>query len=43
MWSNLLMLAEEEGYVFNLRNGLLVLLIIGLLVGLKIYKSKRMT
>lgn len=47
MIQNLLMLAQEESSepsaVFNLRNGVLVLVIIVLLVGYKIYKNKTMS
>lgn len=34
-----LMLAQENA-IFNLRNGILVLLLIAILVGYKIYKDK---
>ncbi len=46
MIADLLFLAvqeiEEPSAIFNLRNGIFVLVIIGLLVGLKIYKNKTM-
>ncbi len=46
MIQNLLMLAQEEtsepSAIFNLRNLILVVVIVGLLVGLKIYKNKTM-
>ncbi len=46
MIADLLILAIEEvkqpSAIFNLRNGIFVLVIVGLLVGLKIYKNKTM-
>ena len=42
MLANMLMLAQEDSAVFNLRNGLLFLGIIVLIVGYKIYKNKTM-
>ena len=46
MIAELLMLAQDApdqgSAIFNLRNGILVVVIIGLLVGLKIYKNKTM-
>jgi hypothetical protein len=41
MLVNLLMLAQEST-VFTLRNGILVLVLIGVLVGYKMYKNKTM-
>lgn len=43
MLSNLLMLAQDDGAVLTMRNGLLLLVIIGILVGYKIYKNKTMS
>ncbi len=47
MINELLMLAQEEAAegsaIFNLRNLILVVAIVALLVGLKIYKNKTMS
>lgn len=47
MISEILMLAQEEisepNPIFNLRNGILLIAIIALLVGVKIYKNKTMS
>ncbi|HVP12605.1 MAG TPA: hypothetical protein VMV94_15625 [Phycisphaerae bacterium] len=46
MIQNLLILAQEapqeESYIFNLRNGILLLALIVILVVYKLYKSKQM-
>ena len=39
MLNQLMMLAEDSA-IFNLRNGILVLLLIGILIAYKIYKDK---
>lgn len=42
MLANILMLAEEESAIFNMRNIILVAVIVGVLVGYKVYKNKTM-
>lgn len=43
MLANLLMLAQDDSALFTMRNGLLLLLVVGILVGYKIYKNKTMS
>lgn len=43
MLANLLMLAQDDGAIFTMRNGLLLLVIVGILVGYKMYKNKTMS
>jgi hypothetical protein len=40
MLNHLLLLAQEDSAIWNLRNGILVLLIIVILVAYKLYKDK---
>jgi hypothetical protein len=42
MIQNLLILAQDENMVFNMRNGILLVVLIVILVGYKIYKNKQM-
>jgi hypothetical protein len=40
MFQSLLVLAQESA-IFNLRNGILLLLLIAIIVGYKMYKSRQ--
>ena len=43
MFSDILVLAQEGSALFNLRNLVLVLIIVGILVGYKMWKNKTMS
>ena len=42
MLANFFMLAQEESAIFNMRNIILVAVLVGVLVGYKVYKNKTM-
>ena len=42
MLADIFMLAQEDSAIFNMRNLILVVVIVGILVGYKVYKNKTM-